>query len=317
MDSPSFQDILSARARIAPWTHVTPVLCSRFFDQALDAQVFFKAENFQKAGSFKARGAVNAVFSLAGEARGSGVATHSSGNHGSALAYAAQARNMPCHVVMPENAPSAKNKAVRGYGGIITQCVASMSAREAALADVQQHTGAEFIHPYDDPRVIAGQGTCACELMEQVDGLDAVIAPVGGGGLISGSAIALNALDPTVTVYGAEPAQADDAARSLRAGHLIVDDAPQTIADGLKMSLKPRTFECIQRYVDDIFTVDEQAIIDAMRMVWERMKIIIEPSCAVPVAALLANPGLFAGKRVGVIITGGNVDLDRLPWALG
>ena len=309
MQIPDFNDVLAAHERIRPWIHQTPVMTSRYFDDRSGATLFFKCENFQKVGAFKARGAVNAVFSLPQELLQAGVSTHSSGNHALGLAYAAGARGIPCHVVMPHTAPQAKKAAVLGYEGQITECEPSMVAREATLEDLQSRTGADFVHPYNDPRVIAGQATCARELVQQVPDLDLVIAPIGGGGLISGCCVTLAAMAPDITIYAAEPLQADDAARSLRAGRLITDEARQTVADGLKMPMKPLTWHFVQRYVSDILTVDEQSIIDAMHLVWQRMKIIIEPSCAVPVGAILNNPDVFAGKRVGVIITGGNVDL--------
>jgi threonine dehydratase len=314
MQIPVFDDVIAAHERIAPWIHRTPVLTSETFDHLSGAQLFFKCENFQKAGAFKARGATNAVFGLPEERLAAGVATHSSGNHALSLSYAAGRRGVPCHVVMPHTAPQTKKDAVRGYGGEITECEPSTSAREAAFAELQAHTGADFVHPYNDPRVIAGQATCSRELLAQTEGLDAVIAPIGGGGMLSGCCLTLSTLAPHVEIFGAEPIQADDAARSLHAGRLIADDAPQTVADGLKVPMKELTWHFVRRHVSDILTVDEEAIVDAMKRVWQRMKIVIEPSCAVPVAAVLANPSVFAGRRVGIIITGGNVDLDRLPW---
>ncbi|MEX0374386.1 beta-hydroxyaspartate dehydratase BhcB [Spiribacter pallidus] len=314
MQLPVFDDVIAAHERIAPWIHRTPVLTSETFDQLSGAQLFFKCENFQKAGAFKARGATNAVFGLRPDQRAAGVATHSSGNHALSLSYAAGRRSIPCHVVMPHTAPQAKKDAVRGYGGEIIECEPSTSAREAAFTELERRTGADFVHPYNDPRVIAGQATCSREFMTQTEELDAVIAPIGGGGMLSGCCLTLSTIAPQVKIYGAEPRQADDAARSLHAGRLITDDAPQTVADGLKVPMKELTWQFVRQYVADILTVDEQAIIDAMKLVWQRMKIVIEPSCAVPVAAILANPSLFAGQRIGVIITGGNVDLDRLPW---
>ncbi|NBC94999.1 MAG: pyridoxal-phosphate dependent enzyme [Deinococcus-Thermus bacterium] len=311
---PTYDDVVAAHARIASHIHRTPVLTSATFDEMSGARLFFKCENFQKAGAFKARGACNAVFGLSEAQAAKGVATHSSGNHALSLAYAAGRRGIPCHVVMPASAPETKKAAVRGYGGRITECEASTSAREAAFAEVQAATGAEFVHPYNDPRVIAGQGTCARELMEQVEGLDAVIAPIGGGGMISGSCLTLAATAPHVEIYAAEPEQADDACRSFRAGHIIADDAPQTVADGLKVPLKELTWHFVSRHVTDILTASEREIVDAMKLTWARMKIVMEASCAVPLATILKHPEVFRGKRVGVIVTGGNVDLDRLPW---
>jgi threonine dehydratase len=314
MKIPSFQDAQTARARIAPHIHQTPVLTSSYMDALSGAQLFFKCENYQKAGAFKVRGASNAVFGLTDADAAKGVATHSSGNHALSLSYAAGRRGIPCHVVMPRTAPQAKKDAVRGYGGVITECEPSTSSREEVFAEVQAETGADFVHPYNDPRVIAGQATCSMELLEQTGGLDAVVAPIGGGGMISGSCLTLSNLAPKTAIYAAEPDQADDAARSFRAGHIIADDAPVTVADGLKVPLKELTWHFVSKFVTDFHTVSEQEIIDAMRLIWQRMKIVMEPSSAVPLAAILKNPDAFAGKRVGVIITGGNVDLDKLPW---
>ena len=310
----TIDDMRAAHARIAPHIHRTPVLTSSFLNDLTGAELHFKCENFQKAGAFKVRGASNAVFGLSDEMAARGVATHSSGNHALSLSYAAGRRGIPCHVVMPRTAPQAKKDAVRGYGGIITECEPSTTSREEVFARVQAETGAEFVHPYNDPRVIAGQATCSAELIEQVAGLDAVIAPIGGGGMVSGTCLTLSNLAPDVQIYAAEPEQADDAARSFRAGHIIADDAPVTVADGLKVPLKDNTWHFVRRHVTDILTASEDEIVDAMKLTWARMKIVIEPSCAVPLAVILKNRDVFAGRRVGVIITGGNVDLDRLPW---
>ena len=319
LNIPSYEDMLAAHERIKPYIHRTPVLTSSYLNELTGAQLFFKCENFQKAGAFKVRGASNAVFGLSEDMAAKGVATHSSGNHALSLSYAAGRRGIPCHVVMPRTAPQAKKDAVRGYGGIITECEPSTTSREAVFAEVQAATGAEFVHPYNDPRVIAGQGTCSKELMEQVGemdggGLDAVIAPIGGGGMVSGTCLTLSTLAPDVKIYAAEPEQADDAYRSFKAGHIIADDAPVTIADGLKVPLKENTWHFVSNYVTDILTNSEDEIVDAMKLIWKRMKIVMEPSCAPPLAAILKNPDVFRGKRVGVIITGGNVDLDALPW---
>ncbi|MBE1284065.1 MAG: pyridoxal-phosphate dependent enzyme [Rhodobacteraceae bacterium] len=314
---PTLEDMYGARERIAPHVHVTPVLTSSYLDDLTGAQLFFKCENFQKAAAFKVRGACNAVFGLSDDDAAKGVATHSSGNHALSLSYAAGRRGIPCHVVMPRTAPQAKKDAVIGYGGSITECEPSTSSREATFEKVQAETGADFVHPYNDPRVIAGQATCSAELMEQVDRLDAVIAPIGGGGMISGTCLTLSNLAPDVQIYAAEPEQADDAARSFRAGHIIADDAPQTVADGLKVPLKDLTWHFVSNHVTDILTASEQEIIDAMRLIWLRMKIVMEPSSAVPLACILKNPDLFRDKRVGVIVTGGNVDLGKLPWMEG
>lgn len=311
---PTLDDMLAARERIAPHIHQTPVLTSRMLDELSGAQLFFKCENLQKAGAFKARGASNAVFGLTDEQAARGVATHSSGNHGTCLSYAAGRRGIPCTVVMPRTAPQAKKDAVMGYGGRVVESEPSTSSREAVFAEVVAETGAEFVHPYNDPRVIAGQATCSAELIEQVEGLDAVVAPIGGGGMISGTCLTLSNLAPGIKIYAAEPEQADDAYRSFKAGHIIADDAPDTVADGLKVPLKDLTWHFVQNHVTDILTASEQDIIDAMKLIWKRMKIVMEPSSAVPLATILKNPEIFAGKRVGVIITGGNVDLDKLPW---
>jgi len=311
---PTYDDAVTARERIAPHIHRTPVLTSTFLNGLTGAELFFKCENFQKAGAFKVRGASNAVFGLDEAAASNGVATHSSGNHALSLAYAAARRGIPCHVVMPRTAPQAKKDAVRGYGGAITECAPATSSREAAFAQVQAETGAAFVHPYNDPRVIAGQATCSMEMLGQVDGLDAVVAPIGGGGMVSGTCLTLSAVASHVKIYAAEPEQADDAARSLRAGRIIADDAPVTVADGLKVPLKELTWHFVSRHVTDILTASERDIVEAMRLIWHRMKIVMEPSSAVPLAAILKNGEIFAGRRVGVIVTGGNVDLGALPW---
>ena len=311
---PTLNDMLAAHERIAPHIHRTPVLTSQFINQLAGAELFFKCENLQKAGAFKARGASNAVFGLSDEAAARGVATHSSGNHGTCLSYAAGRRGIPCTVVMPHTAPQAKKDAVRGYGGRGVECEPSTSSREAVFAEVVAETGAEFVHPYNDARVIAGQATCSRELLEQVENLNGVLAPIGGGGMISGTCLTLSHLAPKVQVYAAEPEQADDAFRSFKAGHIIADDAPNTVADGLKVPLKELTWHFVSNHVADILTVSEDEIIDAMKLIWKRMKIVMEPSSAVPLAAILRNKERFAGQRLGVIITGGNVDLDKLPW---
>ncbi len=312
--TPTLDDVLAAHERIRPYIHETPVLTSRIIDEAAGAQLFFKCENLQKAGAFKARGASNAVFSLTDAQAARGVATHSSGNHGTCLSYAAGRRGIPCTVVMPRTAPQAKKDAVRGYGGRVVECEPSTSSREAVFAEVVAETGAEFVHPYNDRRVIAGQATCARELIAQVPDLDAVIAPIGGGGMVSGTCLTLAGLAPHIAVYAAEPEQADDAHRSLKAGRIIADDAPVTVADGLKVPLKDLTWHFVRHHVADILTVSEAEIVAAMQLIWKRLKIVMEPSSAVALAAVLKNRPVFANKRVGVIITGGNVDLDALPW---
>ncbi|VAV95406.1 Serine racemase @ L-serine dehydratase, (PLP)-dependent @ D-serine ammonia-lyase [hydrothermal vent metagenome] len=311
---PTLDDMFAAHERIKPYIHNTPVLTSTYLNELTGAELFFKCENFQKAGVFKARGASNAVFSLPDDMLEKGVATHSSGNHALSLSYAAGRRGIPCTVVMPHTAPQAKKDAVKGYGGIIVECEPSTSSREAVFAEVVAKSGAEFVHPYNDHRVIAGQGTCSRELLAQVENLDAVIAPIGGGGMVSGTCLTLSNLAPQTKIYAAEPEQADDALRSFKAGYIIADDAPETVADGLKVPLKDLTWHFVSNHVTDILTASEREIIDAMKLIWKRMKIVMEPSSAVPLATILKNKDTFAGKRVGVIITGGNVDLDKLPW---
>ncbi|OUS08153.1 serine dehydratase [Rhodobacterales bacterium 52_120_T64] len=311
---PTFDDVKVARERVTPYIHKTPVLTSTFMNDLTGAELFFKCENFQKAGAFKVRGASNAVFGLSDEIAAKGVATHSSGNHALSLSYAAGRRGIPCHVVMPSTAPQAKKDAVIGYGGIITECEPSTTSREAVFAEVQAATGADFVHPYNDPRVIAGQATCSLELLDQTGDLDAVVAPIGGGGMISGTCLALSNVAPDTKIYAAEPKNADDAYRSFKAGHIIADDAPDTVADGLKVPLKDLTWHFVSNHVEDILIATEEEIVDAMKLIWQRMKIVMEPSSAVPLATILKNKDLFAGKRVGVIITGGNVDMDKLPW---
>lgn len=311
---PTLADIAAARARIAPHVHRTPVMTSRSLDALAGARLYFKCENFQKVGAFKARGAVNAVVSLAGDEAARGVVTHSSGNHGAALAYAAARRGIPAVVVMPENAPRIKIENVRGFGATVRFCAPTAAARVAACDAVQRETGAVLVHPFDDPRVIAGQGTAVLELLEDVPDLDVVIAPVGGGGLLSGTAIAAKGTRPGLRVYGAEPANADDAARSYASGRVEPVNPATTIADGLRTPLAPRTLAALRAHVDGIGLAGEDGIVAAMRTTWEKMKIVIEPSCAVPLAAILAQTIPVAGARVGIVLTGGNVDLDRLPW---
>lgn len=314
---PTFDDMLAAHDRIRPHIRLTPVRTSDYLNELTGAQLFFKCENFQEPGAFKVRGASNAVFGLTDEQAKRGVATHSSGNHASCLSYAAMRRGIPCNVVMPRTAPQAKKDTVRRYGGVITECEPSTTSREATFAKVQEATGGDFVHPYNDPRVIAGQATCAREFMEQTDGLDMIVAPIGGGGMISGTCLTLATLAPETKVIAAEPEQADDAYRSFKAGHIIADDAPKTIADGLLVPLKDLTWHFVKTHVSEIYTASEQEIIDAMKLTWKHLRVVIEPSCAVPLAIVLKNPEAFRGKRVGIIITGGNVDLDKLPWIQG
>ena len=314
---PTYQDMLDAHDRIKPHIRRTPVRTSDYLNEVTGAELFFKCENFQEPGAFKVRGASNAVFGLDDEQAKRGVATHSSGNHASCLSYAAKLRGIPCNVVMPSTAPHAKKDTVARYGGVITECAPSTSSREAAFARVQAETGGDFVHPYNDPRVIAGQGTCAREFMEQTDGLDIVVAPIGGGGMISGTCLTLSHQAPDVQIIAAEPEQADDAYRSFKAGHIIADDAPKTIADGLLVPLKELTWHFVSNHVTDILTASETEIVEAMKLTWKHLRIVMEPSSAVPLATILKNKDRFAGKRVGIIITGGNVDLDRLPWNVG
>lgn len=314
MHPPDLAAIRAAAKRIERYAHRTPVFTCESLNRLADAELFFKCENFQKVGAFKFRGACNAVFSLSDEEAKHGVATHSSGNHAAALALAATIRGIDAHIVMPDNAPEVKRAAVAGYGGKITFCEPTLAAREATIARIVERTGAVLVHPYNDYRVIAGQGTAALELMERVPKLDVVMTPVGGGGLLSGTCIAVAAVSPSTQIIAAEPEGADDAFRSLKAGKIIPMKDPLTIADGLRSSLGDRTFPIIQRYVHEVITVSEEAIVHAMRQVWERMKIIIEPSAAVPVAAVLQRNASIAGRRVGIILSGGNVDLEKLPW---
>jgi threonine dehydratase len=308
--------ILSAHERIRPHVHRTLVLTSSRLNQASGSSLFFKCENFQKIGAFKARGATNAVLSLDEATARRGVATHSSGNHGAAVARAAKLRGIPAHIVMPSNSAKVKIRAVESYGARVVFCEATEEAREATCADVIAKTGATLIHSFENPDVIAGQGTAAVELLEDVPDLDLVICPVGGGGLLAGTAIAAKSMRPNVKVIAAEPENADDAAQSFRAGRVIHTEKKFTIADGLRTNVGEPNFAIIRRYVDDIVTVTEDAITSAMRMIWETMKIIVEPSAAVPYAAVADNKIDIAGKRVGIILTGGNVDLDALPWNL-
>ena len=311
---PDIAAIRAAHSRIGPYVHRTPVLTCAALDEVVAAQLFFKCENFQKVGAFKARGACNAVFSLADAAAARGVVTHSSGNHGAALAYAAQRRGIPAHVVMPENAPTVKVANVRRFGAHVHFCAPTLAAREQTCTQLEATTGATLVHPYDDAAVIAGQGTAALEMLEATPDLDVIIAPVGGGGLLSGTAIAAKAIRPGMAVMGAEPAGAGDAARSFASGILEAMPDPQTIADGLRGALSERTLRALRAHVAVIGICSEPSIVTAMRMIWERMKIVIEPSAAVPLACLLEGSLAAEGKRVGIIVSGGNVDLDKLPW---
>ncbi len=309
---PTLAEIYAAHSRIAGYIHRTPTLHSRALDEMCGAQLLFKCENFQKIGAFKARGAHNAVLSLSPQELNYGVVTHSSGNHAAALALAARNAGTVAHVVMPRNAPKTKVESVARLGGIITQCEPTTEDREATAARVQAETRARLVHPFDDWQVIAGQGTAALEMIQDSAGLDALVAPVGGGGLISGTAIVGRAFG--LDVFGTEPAGADDAYRSLRSGARQSVGVANTIADGLRTSVGVKPFEIIRGHVRDIATVSDEEIVQAMKLVWHVLKIIIEPSCAVPVAAVMNGKLPVAGKRVGIILTGGNVDLDALPW---
>ncbi len=310
----TLNDILQAAERIQPYAHRTPVLTCDSLNQRVGAQVFLKCENLQKVGAFKFRGATNAVFSLPEARAARGVVAHSSGNHAQALALAARLRGIPAYIVMPNNAPQVKKDAVRGYGGQITFCEPTLEARESTQAEVIARTGATEVHPYNNEKVIAGQGTAALELLQDLPDLEVILAPVGGGGLLSGTAVAAAETRPGLRVIAAEPELADDAFRSLQAGTILPSRNPKTIADGLLTSLGTLTFPIIRARVEQIVTVSEAAIIEAMRFTWERAKIIIEPSAAVPLGLLFERKIDLTGRRVGVILSGGNVDLAKLPW---
>ena len=311
---PTLNDIRTAAQRIKPYAHRTPVLTNESLNQQVGAQVFLKCENLQKVGAFKFRGACNAVYSLSDAEAARGVCTHSSGNHAAALALAARMRGIPAYIVMPNNAPSVKKNAVAGYGGLITFCEPTLEARESTLDRIRLDTGATVVHPYNDERVITGQGTAALELLEDIRDLDVIIAPVGGGGLLSGTSIAATEIKKGIRVIAGEPEMADDAFLSMQAGEIIPSKNPKTIADGLLTSLGTLTFPIIQKNVEQIVTVSETGIIESMKYVWERAKIIIEPSSAVAIGVLWEQKIDLSGLKVGVIISGGNVDLAKLPW---
>jgi len=311
---PTIKDIREAAQRIKPYAHRTPVLTNESLNQQVGAQVFLKCENFQKVGAFKFRGACNAAYALPDEEAALGVCTHSSGNHAQALALAAKMCGIPAYIVMPNNAPSVKKNAVAGYGGQITFCEPTLEARESTLEGIRLDTGASVVHPYDNERVIAGQGTAALELLEDVPDLDVIIAPVGGGGLLSGTAIAATEIKKRIRVIAGEPEMADDAFRSLQAGEIIPSMNPITVADGLLTSLGKLTFPIIQKRVEQIVTVSEAGIIASMKFVWERAKLVIEPSSAVAIGVLWERKIDLSGLKIGVIISGGNVDLEKLPW---
>ncbi|MGI8560312.1 MAG: pyridoxal-phosphate dependent enzyme [Luteimonas sp.] len=313
---PAFADILAAAARIAPHACVTPVLQSRALDQAAGCSLQFKAEQLQRMGAFKFRGACNAVWSLDEDLAAGGVVTHSSGNHGAALALAARTRGIPCHVVVPEGAVRAKRTAIEGYGAIIHDCAPTIAAREAACAAVQRDTGATLVHPYTDPRVIAGQGTAALELLNAVGALDAIVVPVGGGGLAAGTAIAARALAPGCRVIAAEPAGAADTYLSLQRGRRVTDVVPDTLCDGLRATVGAPNLALLEAHGVEVVVVEDADTVAAMRLLMQRTKQLVEPSSAIVLAAILAQRERFAGLRVGVILSGGNVDLDALPWAV-
>ncbi len=311
---PTANDIAEAHDRIRSYIHRTPILTSQTINRLTGAEIYFKCENFQKVGAFKIRGGVNAVLQLSETALKNGVATHSSGNHAQAIAYAAREVGSKAYIVMPDNAPEIKKKAVADYGAEIIFCEPTLQAREDALNEVVRRTGAAFVHPFNDYRVIAGQATAAKELIEDASALDVVMTPVGGGGLLSGTALSVHYLSPQTQVIAGEPEGAQDASLSLQAGKITPAPYVKTIADGLLTTVGDKTFPLIQRYVKAVITVTDEEIVNAMRLVWERMKIIIEPSCAVPLAALLKEKETFAGKKVGIILSGGNVDLEKLPF---
>ncbi len=311
---PEIENIMDAYERIKLLVNHTPIISCASLNKLLDAELYFKCENFQKVGAFKYRGASNAVQSMNMKEQKRGFATHSSGNHAAALALAAAKVNTKAYVVMPENAPKIKKEAVKSYGAEITYCEPTLDARENTLNQVIEKTGANFIHPYNNPLVIAGQGTVALEFFEEMKDLDIIIAPVGGGGLLSGTAIASKYLNPKTLVFGAEPEMANDAFKSFNSKILVPSVSPKTIADGLLSSLGELTFQIILANVDKIFTASELSIIAAMRMIWERMKIVVEPSSAVPLATMMENKEIFKGKKIGIIISGGNVDLSNLPF---
>lgn len=312
-DLPGATEVFAAAARIAPFVHRTPVLTCASLDDELGARLFFKCENFQRSGAFKARGAFNAVLSLDAESAARGVATHSSGNHGAALALAAARRKIPAWVVVPTDASAFKRNAIARYGARVVDCAPGQANREAKLAELVAECGATVVHPYDDAAVIAGQGTAALELLEQAGALDLLLTPVGGGGLVSGCAVAARAVCPDIRIFAAEPAGADDCWQSMHSGHRVRLETTRTIADGLRASIGERNWALISRLVEGVVRVEEQEIVAAMRLAWERLKIVIEPSAAVPLAALLSRRLELSGERVGVVVSGGNLDLDELP----
>jgi threonine dehydratase len=315
VESLNLDTIRAAHQRILPYIHRTPVLTNSWLNDACRASLFFKCENFQKVGAFKARGAANAVFALDEDTARRGVATHSSGNHGAAVARAAKLRGIPAYIVMPSNSAKVKIRTVEGYSAQVVFCEPTEESREIKCETMINKTGATLIHSFENEHVIAGQGTAAMELLEDIPNLDVIMCPVGGGGLLSGTAIAAKSMRPQIKVIAVEPQNADDAAQSFRAGRRLVTEKKFTIADGLRTNIGEPNFAIIQQYVDDIVTVSEEAIVSAMRTIWETMKIVIEPSAAVPYAAIAERVIDVERKRVGIILTGGNVDLDALPWS--
>ena len=312
----SIDDVRAAARRIEGVGHRTPILTSQTLDEMAGRKLFFKCENFQKIGAFKLRGGWNAVSILSDEEAENGVCTHSSGNHAQAVAFSAQKRGIPSYIVMPNNVPDVKLDAVKGYGANITLCEPTLDARKSTLDEIADKTGARVVHPFNDPNVIAGQGTAALEMIEDLGHLDAMIAPIGGGGLMSGTCITTRSLLPEATLFGAEPAGADDAYLSLKEGKIIPQTNPDTICDGLLTSLGEYTWEILKDHLEAIYTVTDDEVINAMRLVWERMKIIIEPSCATPVAAVLKPEfkALEGLEKIGIILTGGNIELSKLPF---
>jgi len=314
IQTPSQIELTEAHERIKHYIHKTPVLSSQLLNKIAGCELFFKCENFQKVGAFKFRGAINAILQLSDEERNQGVATHSSGNHAQALALAAKMNDVKAYIVMPTSAPKVKSDAVSDYGAEIIWCEPNLASRESTLAEVVERTGATIIHPYDNHQVICGQSTATQELLAEHKDLDTIITPVGGGGLLSGTVLAAKYINSNIKVYAAEPEGANDAYQSFKTGELVPSVNPNTIADGLLTSLSPRTFNIIKQNVDDIFTANDGEILAAMHLIWERLKIIIEPSSAVPLAIILKNKELFKGKRVGIIISGGNVDLKKFSF---
>ena len=314
MTLPSFADVRDAAARIAPYARITPVMRSDLIDARTGASVWFKCENLQRGGAFKFRGATNAVWSLTDEEAANGVVTHSSGNHGNALAMAARTRGIPAHVVVPEGAVKAKVDAIIAAGATIHRCAATTAAREAKAAEVMAATGANLVHPYADSRVMAGQGTLVPELLQQAPGVDTLVFPVGGGGLAAGCSIAAHGIDPGLILYGAEPEGADDAARSLEADARVGPFTPDTICDGLRTLIGEPNFHALRDHQVHVLRVSDEDVIAAMRLLWTELRVVVEPSSATTLAALLRYPERFAGRTVGAVITGGNVDLDALPW---